>query len=138
MAFKASRDQLTRRDALAADLRRNANELNVAIAEYNEKLDPLVRAVVEAQARYNDTMERARTLTSEISDPAQAGFEAKSNRWQESDAGIRIRLWIEQWEMSLDDVELDLPEPLDEIDPEEHASQLEAGVSKPAELEHVH
>jgi chromosome segregation ATPase len=138
MAFKASRDQLTRRDALAADLRRNANELNVAIAEYNEKLDPLVRAVVEAQARYNDTMERARTLASEISDPAQEGFEAKSNRWQESDAGVRIRLWIEQWEMSLDDVELDLPEPLDEIDPEEHASQLEAGVGKPAGLEHVH
>jgi chromosome segregation ATPase len=138
MAFKTSKDQLARRDALAADLRRRANELNVAIATYNEKLDTLVREVVEAQARYNDAMERARTLASEISEPAQAEFDAKSDRWQESDAGIRIRLWIEQWEISLDDVELELAEPLEEIDPEEHAGQLEAAVGKPAELEHVH
>jgi hypothetical protein len=138
MAFKTSKDQLARRDALAADLRRRANELNVAIATYNEKLDTLVREVVEAQARYNDAMERARTLASEISEPAQAEFDAKSDRWQESDAGIRIRLWIEQWEISLDDVELELAEPLEEIDPEEYAGQLEAAVGKPAELEHVH
>jgi chromosome segregation ATPase len=138
MAFKTSKDQLARRDALAADLRRRANELNVAIATYNEKLDTLVREVVEAQARYNDAMESARTLASEISEPAQAEFDAKSDRWQESDAGIRIRLWIEQWEISLDDVELELAEPLEEIDPEEYAGQLEAAVGKPAELEHVH
>jgi chromosome segregation ATPase len=138
MAFKTSKDQLARRDALAADLRRRANELNVAIATYNEKLDTLVREVVEAQARYNDAMERARTLASEISEPAQAEFDAKSDRWQESDAGIRIRLWIEQWEISLDDVELEVAEPLEEIDPEEYAGQLEAAVGKPAELEHVH
>jgi hypothetical protein len=138
VAFKASKDQLVRRDALGADLRRRANELNIAIADFNRQLEPLACALAEAQSAYNDTVERARTLASEISEPAQAIFDARSDRWQESDAGIRIRLWIEHWEMSLDDVELDLPEPLEEIDPEEHAGQLEAGVGKPAELEHGH
>jgi len=44
-------------------------------------------------------------------------------------------MWIEQWEMSLDDVDLDLPEPLEEIDPDGHAGALESGSATPVELE---
>jgi hypothetical protein len=138
MVFKTSKGQLARRDGLAGDLRKRAEELNGAIADYNLKLDPFVRAVVEAQARYNDVLESARTLAGEIADSAQEQFDAKSERWQDSDQGVWVRAWIEQWQMSLDDIDLELPEPLEEIDPEEHAGQLEAGVGKPAELETVH
>ena len=60
MAFKTSKDQLVRRDALTADLRRNADALNRAIAEFNRQLEPMVRAMTEAQARYNESMESAR------------------------------------------------------------------------------
>ena len=35
-----------------------------------------------------------------------------------------MRSWIEQWEMSLDDVDLDLPEALPEVDPEAPAGAL--------------
>jgi chromosome segregation ATPase len=138
MAFKTTKDQLARRDALAAELRRKARLLNAAIAEFNRQLDPVVRAVAEAQAQYNEAMESARTLAGEISGPAQEQFEAKSERWQDSDAGTQIRAWIEGWEMSLDDVELDLPEPLEEIDSDEHAGALESGPDRPAELEQIH
>ena len=138
MAFKTTRDQLARRDGIVAELRARADELNVAIVEFNRKLDPFVRGVVTAQASYNGVLESARTLASEISDPAQAQFDSKSEKWQDSDAGVQVRIWIEQWEMSLDNVELDLPEPLEDIDPEEHAGQLEAAVGKPAQLEYMH
>jgi hypothetical protein len=73
--------------------------------------------VADAQADYNETVERARNLAGQISDTAQEDFDAKSERWQDSDTGIQVRSWIEQWEMSLDDVDLELPEPLEEIDP---------------------
>jgi chromosome segregation ATPase len=135
MAFKTTKDQLSRRAALAADIRRRAFILNAAIADFNQQIETLTRAVAEAQTRYNEVMEDARTLASEVSGPAQEQFDAKSERWQDSDAGTQIRMWIEQWEMSLDDVELDLPEPLEEIDPEEHAGVLESGPGTPAELE---
>ena len=92
MAYKITKDQAARRDALAAELRRRALALNVAIAEFNRRLDPLVHALVEAQARYNEAMESARTLTTEISGPAQEKFEAKSERWKDSDAGTQIRI----------------------------------------------
>jgi hypothetical protein len=138
MAFKTTKAQLAQRDALAAELRSRAYLLNVAIGKFNRELAPLTEALVEAQANYNETMEHARTLASEISEPAQEQFDAKSERWQDSDAGTRIRTWIEQWEMSLDDVDLDLPEPLEEIDADEHASILEGGPGKPEELEYAH
>jgi hypothetical protein len=38
--------------------------------------------------------------------------------------------------MNLDDVDLDLPETLEEIDPEEHACALEDSPASPVELEH--
>lgn len=138
MAFKLSKDQLVKRNALVADLVAKANVLNVAIARFNREVEPLSRAVAEAQADYNEGVDSARTLASQISDAAQEEFDARSERWQNGDNGIRIRTWIEQWEMSFDEVDLDLPEPLEEIDPHGHAGALESGPATPVELEHTH
>ena len=62
--------------------------------------------------RINQALEKARTLATSVIEAAQAEFDAKSEKWQESDKGIVVRIGIEQWEVSLDDVDLDLPEPL--------------------------
>jgi hypothetical protein len=137
MTFRVSREQLAKRDALAAYLRQKAATLNTAITAFNEGIDPLSRVLAEAQSDYNETLEAARTLTGNIAEAAQKEFEAKSERWQEGDKGIEVRTWIEQWEMSLDDIELALPEPLEEIDPEEHAGELEDAAARPVELEHA-
>jgi len=138
MAFKVAKEQLVRRDALVADLRAKAATLNAAIAAFNREVEPLARAVAETQANYNETVEQARTLASQISEAAQEVFDAKSERWQDSDNGTQVRTWIEQWEMSLDDIDLDLPEPLEEIDPDEHAHALEGASGRPAESEPTH
>jgi hypothetical protein len=138
MAFKVSNKQLTARDNIAVELRKKANALNLAIATFNREVEPFAAAVANAQADYNVLVELARNLTSEISEAAQDKFDAKSQRWQDSDHGVQVRLWIERWQVDLDDVHLDLPEWLEEIDPEEHAGQLEAGVGKPAEMEQMH
>jgi hypothetical protein len=137
MPFKATKEQLARRDVLAAGLRTKANALNAAIAAFNEQVEPLSRAVAEAQVNYNETLEQARTLAGQVCDAAQGEFDAKSERWQESDNGVQVRTWIEQWEMSLDDVDLSLPEPLEEIDPDEHASVLGSASGRPAEIEQI-
>ena len=106
MAFKLSRDQLAARDALATVLRGKAETLNIAIAAFNRGVEPLSRAVGEALNDYNGILETARTLAGSISETAQGEFDAKSERWQDSEKGIQVRTWIEQWEMSLDDIEL--------------------------------
>ena len=133
MAFKLRKDQLAERDALAADLRKKAEALNIAIAAFNQAIEPVSQAVGEALADYNGTLEKARALASSITEPAQEQFDAKSEKWQESDKGIEVRSWIEQWEMSLDDVDLELPEPLTEIDPDGQAGEIEAAPPNPTE-----
>jgi hypothetical protein len=47
--------------------------------------------------------------------------------------GITVRSWIEQWELSLDDIDLEVPEPLTEVDPEEHAFEIEGAPAGPTE-----
>jgi hypothetical protein len=132
MAFKISKQQLAERDALAADLRQKAEALNLAIVAFNQAVGPLSQAVGDALGDYNGVLEKARTLADHVTEAAQAAFDAKSEKWQEGDKGIEVRTWIEQWEMSLDDVDLELPEPLTEIDPNEQAGAIESASPAPA------
>jgi hypothetical protein len=42
-----------------------------------------------------------------------------------------VRSWIEQWEVGLDDVDLELPEPLQAVAPDEPAGALEGAPASP-------
>jgi hypothetical protein len=133
VAFRLSKQQLAERDSFAAGLREKAAALNAAIAVFNQAIDPLSRPVVEALEDYNAILEKARGLASGITDLAHDEFDTKSERWQGGDKGVIVRSWIEQWEVSLDDVDLDLPEPLTEIDPDQHADEIEGAPPIPTE-----
>ena len=109
VAFKISKQQLAERDALAAGLRKKAEALNVAISAFNQAIKPASQAVHEALEDYNEILEKARTLASSVTEAAQEEFDAKSEKWQDSDKGVQVRSWIEQWEVSLDDVDLECP-----------------------------
>jgi cell division septum initiation protein DivIVA len=131
VAFRLSKQQLAERSALAANLRETAATLNAAIAAFNQTIEPLSRTVIEAQDDYNAILEKARALASGVTEAARDEFDAKSEKWQGSDKGIKLRIWIEQWEVSLDDIDLDVPEPLTEIEPEEHALEIEDAPPSP-------
>ena len=133
VAFKLSKRQSTERGVLATDLREKATRLNAAIAAFNQAIEPLTRPVIEALEDYNETLAKARALAGGITETAHDEFDAKSERWQQSDKGVNVRNWIEQWEVSLDDIDLDLPEPLTEIDPEQQISEIEEPPSGPSE-----
>jgi hypothetical protein len=137
MTFKLSKEQSARRHTLAADLRVKAAALNVAIAAFNRGAEPLSRAVAEAQAGYNETLEMARALAGNVAETAREVFDAKSEKWQDGETGTQARSWIEQWEMNLDEVDLNLPEPLEELDPDAHADELEDAPATIVELEHL-
>lgn len=125
MAFKLSKEQVTERDTVAAEVRKQGAALNIAIAAFNQAIEPFSQAVGEALEAYNAALERARTLADGIVATAQAAFDAKSGKWQESDRGIQVRVWIEQWEVSLDDLDLELPAALSEVACDEQAGALE-------------
>ena len=132
-AFKLSKRQLVERDVLAAGLREKAAALNAAIAAFNQAIEPLSRPVVEALDDYNTILEKARAFAGGVTEAAHDAFDAKSERWRGSDKGIQVRSWIEQWEVSLDDIDLDVPEPLTEIDPDQQALEIEGPPQVPTE-----
>jgi hypothetical protein len=124
MAFKLSKQQTAERNRLAEDIRQEGAMLNAAIVAYNAAVGPLSEALDTAVERYDEILERARTLTTTVVDAAQEEFDRKSGKWQESDKGTRVRSWIEQWEVSLDGVNIDPFSPLEEIDPEMDADAI--------------
>jgi hypothetical protein len=133
VAFKLSKRQLADRDALAIGLREKVAVLNAAIAAFNQAIEPLSRPVVEALDDYNTILEKARTFAGGVTEAAHDAFDARSERWRGSDEGIQVRSWIEQWEVSLDDIDLDVPEPLTEIDPDQQALEIEGPPPDPTE-----
>lgn len=133
VAFRLSKQQLAERDALAANLREKTTTLNAAIAAFNQAIEPLSRAVVEALEDYNEILEKARALASGVTEAARDEFDARSERWRGSDQGIKVRSWIEQWEVNLDDIDLEVPEPLTEIDPDGQALEIEGAPPGPAD-----
>jgi hypothetical protein len=133
MAFRLSKQQLAARDALATALREKAASLNATITAFNEAIEPLSQPVMKALEDYHAVLDEARGLASGIADSAHDEFDTRSERWQSSDKGIIVRSWIEQWEVNLDDIELDLPEPLTEIDPDQHANEIEGAPPGPSE-----
>ena len=133
VAFRLNKQQLAARDALAADIREKTKALNAAIVAFNQAIEPLSRAVVEAQDDYNAILEKARALASGFTEAARDEFDARSERWRGSDQGIKVRSWIEQWEVNLDDIDLEVPEPLTEIDPDGQALEIEGAPPGPAD-----
>jgi hypothetical protein len=128
MTFKLSKGQLVKRVTLAAELRAKAAALNVAIASFNREIGPPCR---------RRTLKTARALATTIAETAQAQFDAKSERWQDGETDTMVRYWIEHWQMSLDEVDLALPESLEELDPETHAAEIDDAPTTPGELERM-
>jgi hypothetical protein len=126
MPFKLTKDQITERAALAADLRRQGDALAAAIVAFNTAFGPVAELLTGAAAAYNQSLGSARNFAYAIAEEARGEFDDKSERWQEGDKGTEADAWIQQWEdASLDDVDFEPPEPMEEIDPSAHAVTLE-------------
>jgi hypothetical protein len=133
VAFKLSKRQLAERDALVISLREKAAALNVAIAAFNHAIEPNSSP---SSKHGMTTMRFSRRLAPfPVVSPKRRMRNSTpgSERCQQSDKGIQVRSWIEQWELNLDDIDLEMPEPLTEIDPDERALEIEDAPPNPTE-----
>jgi hypothetical protein len=111
---------------LATDLRIKASGLAIAITDYNETMATVAPALRGALDSYNEAIEAARNFVNGIAEPAREEYDNKSEKWQESEKGVEAGRWISEWEeINLEDADIDLPEPLEEIDPLELAAEME-------------
>jgi len=132
MAFKLTKAQIADREQLVTSLREKGEALNAAIVTFNETVAGQGEALTTAIQTYNEQLEEARSFVGTIAEDMRGEFDEKSEKWQEGDKGQEVQAWVEAWEgVDLEDVEVEIPEAIEEIDADEDAGALEELTESP-------
>lgn len=119
------KQQVKRLQALTATLHEKADALLEQIGVFNTAMQGHRQAVEKALEDYNATLEEAEQFREEVHADMETYWDERSEKWQEGDAGSDYSDWKDSWSQTLDAVEIDFPEDLDE--PElTHAEDLES------------
>jgi TPP-dependent trihydroxycyclohexane-1,2-dione (THcHDO) dehydratase len=140
---KLSKEHLKERDEIAAKLTTAQDELQSSVSTYNdtrlEKWEELAVAVVEfnaaledawsevadAQTAFNEVLADANAWKRRVSEEIGEYMDARSEKWQESDAAENYREWREAFEEEITESELEQPEPIEVAEPDELALDID-------------
>lgn len=115
---KLSKEQLKEiADAMDA-CQKQASQLQMAVEAYNKVVDPARGDLEDCLISYTKSVAALREIYKGFAGEAQEYYDNRSETWQDSDAGSTYMEWIGQLEEvdGLDDVDIDLPEDLEEPD----------------------
>lgn len=133
MPFRLSKEEFQQRAALVEKLEAGATALANAVETYNAALEAAKGPLEAALEVYNELLDEARGFAQDVASQADQDISEKSERWQESDKGQAAQEWKGEWEdLSLDDVEIELPEPID-FGELQHAGDLESAPEEMSE-----
>jgi hypothetical protein len=111
VSFKLDKADKQRRGELVEQLSAAAAKVEDAINVYNAGLEALkgpLEAEIEA---YNALVTEARDFAEDRANVADEAISDKSDKWQESERGEAAVAFRDEWQnLSLDDVEIDLPD----------------------------
>lgn len=125
MAFKLSKKQETERNGYVTGLTEASNALNDAIREFNEMMAEHREKVANAADLYNEMVGHVNEFITNVAETAREEWEEKSERWQEGDAGKAADSWIQAWERSFGEYELETPNDMEEFDASDDPITLE-------------
>jgi hypothetical protein len=116
---RLDKDQSARHLELAAKLSDAREELNAAITEFNDEVNGLFDKTIKPKLEaLNEAIGETNDFRIEVHSDMEAYQGEKSERWQESNAGVEYQEWMDQWEGEIDEVNIDEPEDIDEPDVE--------------------
>src|SRR5262245_19838640 len=118
MAFKLSKDQVAERKELAKRLGEASSKLQSAVDEFNSKMDEIKGPVQAAIEEYNSVVTEVREFAEGIAAEADDDMSDKSDRWLESDRGQAAEAFKSEWSLSLDEIDIDLPDEISFDDPD--------------------
>jgi hypothetical protein len=131
--MKLTKTQLAEREALVAKLSEAALAVSAAVDKFNLMVDDLKTPVGLALEAYNAVVDECRDLVERVVEEAEAEFDSKSERWQDSPRGQAASAFKAQWEdVGLEPVDLDLPDEVSFDDPE-YSDVLNALPAEPEE-----
>ena len=98
---KLSKQQRKERGDLAARLNKARDDLQEALNSYNEQLTELFEPVASARDDYNSAVAQANEWITNTRSTMEEYRDARSEAWQEGDAGSEYESWIGEWENEL-------------------------------------
>jgi hypothetical protein len=114
---KLPRSIESRREELATRAAEAADALKGAIVAYNEGATDLFAPVAAALAEYNGAVQDAESLRGEAAQAVREYVDGRSDAWREGDRGQAYEAWVDELEgLDLAEVEVDMPEPVEEPD----------------------
>lgn len=136
---KLNKTQIAERDDVAGKLRTAFDDLQAAVDKYNNLREANWDIFSKALEVYNSDMEEAwaevqtaldeyngealctaRDWRDRIVSDIDEYMGERSDKWLEGDKGQAISAWKDQFdEISMEDISLDMPEPIDVEEPEE-------------------
>ena len=115
---KLNTAQIKERNEIAGNLQEAASGVEDAISEFNHQVARLYSELVEtALIEYNTHLGKSEAWRDQIVEEMKEYAEARSEKWQESEAAEVYESWVDEWR-GVDFYELDIIPP-DDIDAED-------------------
>jgi uncharacterized protein YukE len=109
-----TKEQSTRKAQIAQAMAEVESDLQNAIDQFNEQMTALYAPIEELQGRYNELIAEAQGFIETIHEQQEAYSEERSDSWHNGDSGQAYRDWMGEWNLDLEEIEIDTPDPLEE------------------------
>jgi hypothetical protein len=113
---RLSKKQQERHEELLVQLTTARDDLNQAIIHFNEEVSKLHGDLAPKVTAVNEAITLVNAFVEEIHGDQECFYDERSEKWQENDAGQAYADWMGEWEMSIDELELEEPTPFDEVE----------------------
>lgn len=127
--------QQKRKAEVIADLAAAHQVMQKTVLTFNEVVKNEFEKVDEVVVAYNAALESVREFLQSIVDEQQNYFDNKSEKWQRfSERGHAYSTWKDEWEgiiRCLEDVEIEMPEEVEEPDYTSYQEQVDELLDEP-------
>ncbi len=116
---KLTAAQIKVKHELATELQTLTKTIQGSIDDFNAHLTNLSEQLVPMTERYNELVQAANTFIQSVHEGQEAFIGDKTDRWSDSDAGTVYTDWADEWTLELEELTMDLPDTLDDIERED-------------------
>ena len=113
--------QHNERDRLVKELADSEEGLEKAVRQHASDMDDANNRLVQVLERHNDVIHEINEFRDGVASDITDYISERSERWQEGEKGELYRAWEDAWHGDIDEVEIDLPDEIEE--PELDAAQ---------------
>lgn len=109
---KITKTQRAKIDDALMECLLKSRTVETAVEEYNDGVAPLKEKLEEAITEFNEKILNLRLIYEEIGEEARSYYDERSEKWQESDAGVTYNEWVEKLEYpeDMEGIEIEFPD----------------------------